>query len=156
MERFSYEKLSPWNYRWLVDGWSYAGLVSDGNHSDLTRPSQGRGFLRPHISVLNHFVSIAMLLMIWYQLPRQPCVYHLSHCIKAVFLRESSKFLFVIICHMTRFSEIWSACFRLGAHHQGTKPTNGGNSFKCQKRQESGNLPTSCAFLCVTSVMPKS
>ena len=28
MERFTYEKLSPWNDRWLVDDWSYAGLVS--------------------------------------------------------------------------------------------------------------------------------
>ena len=59
---------------------------------------------------------------------------------KAVLLWESSKFLLVIICHMTRFSEIWSACFRLGAHHQ-PPTTDGGNSFKCQKVPRKRTLP---------------
>ena len=59
---------------------------------------------------------------------------------KAVLLWESSKFLVVIICHMTRFSEIWSACFRLGAHHQ-PPTTDGGNSFKCQKVPRKRTLP---------------
>ena len=59
-----------------------------------------------------------------------------------MFLWESSKFLLVIICHMTRFSEIWSACFRLGAHQH--KWSGRGNSFKCQKKcQESEDLPVS-------------
>ena len=59
---------------------------------------------------------------------------------KAVLLWESSKFLVVIICHMTRFSEIWSACFRLGAHHE-PPTTDGGNSFKCQKVPRKRTLP---------------
>ena len=55
-------------HRGMIGGWLTTGRTLAwsllGNHSDLTRPSQGRGSLRPHISVLNHFVSIAMLLMI--------------------------------------------------------------------------------------------
>ena len=55
-----------------------------------------------------------------------------------MFLWESSKFLLVIICHMTRFSEIWSACFRLGAHQH--KWSGRGNSFKCQKSAKKAKI----------------
>ena len=93
-----------------------------GNHYDLMRPSQGQGFLKPHIFFFSNFF--------WF--------FGWKVISKAVFLWESSKFLLVIICHMTRFSEIWSACFRLGAHQH--KWSGRGNSFKCQKSAKKAKI----------------